>query len=233
MNDNNRDLTKVPATPRRYGGDWQPRLDDFGDAVAALQLPNTAWAVLSCPIDGMELATDFAALIDRDGDGRVRADDVRLAVRWTAERLNNWSAASSGTDVLRLADIAEPFAVAREAGRALAATLGRADELTLSDLRNPEALTQCGDRDGDGVVSIACISAPLDSLAAAIIDIGPIDIGTIDSGATSEATQRSSAGPANDGITIAWVDRFAAARDVWQAWCVEPGPHLPWNDDSR
>ena len=179
----------------------------------------------------MELATDFAALIDRDGDGRVRADDVRLAVRWTAERLNNWSAASSGTDVLRLADIAEPFAVAREAGRVLAATLGCADELTLSDLRNPEALTQCGDR--DGVVPITCISAPLDRLAAAIIDIGPVDIGTIDSGATSEATQRSSAGPANDGITIAWVDRFAAARDVWQAWCVEPGPHLPWNDDSR
>lgn len=92
------DLT---ATIRRYGGDWQPLLRAFSDAVAALELPDTAWAVLSCPVDGMDLESEFVALIDRDGDGRVRADDVREAVRWTASMLVGWDGVTEGSAPIR------------------------------------------------------------------------------------------------------------------------------------
>ena len=92
----------------RYGGDWQPLLRDFDDAVAALALPDTGWAVLSCPIDGMDLDPDFVALIDRDGDGRVRADDVRAAVAWTDEMLASVAGVTAGAATLRLADLCAP-----------------------------------------------------------------------------------------------------------------------------
>ena len=72
---------KAP-TMRRYGGDWQPLLERFDDAVAAVSLPDTAWAVLSCPIDGMDLDPDFVAQIDRDADGRVGRLAREAFVSW-------------------------------------------------------------------------------------------------------------------------------------------------------
>lgn len=213
--------TKTPehvATMRRYGGDWQPLLRDFSDAVAALGLPDTAWAVLSCPIDGMDLRTEFVPLIDRDGDGRVRADDVREAVAWTAGLLDNWEGVSSGSDVLRIQDLSERAAGHRETALALAQTLAGVARpaLSLADLQNTEALCQCGDRDGDGVVPVHCMPAALEPAATAILVVCPAEI------------DRNG----KPGVTRAVLDTFASARDDFLAWSGESASHQPWGEQS-
>ena len=206
------------VTLRRYGGDWQPLLAEFSDAVAALTLPDTAWAVLSCPIDGMDLADDFIALIDRDNDGRVRADDVRVAVRWTADMLRDWRPVSEGHTELDLQTLSEHAKAQRDTGSALAEKLGHAGKqsLTLADLHNTEALCQCGDRDGDGVVPLHCVPPALAEAAAQVITV------------CEPETDRHG----KPGITEAVLERFIQARDAWFAWREIPGPHLPWGDRS-
>jgi hypothetical protein len=213
--------TSSPKKPqlRRYGGDWQPQLETFEDAVAALLLPDTAWAVLSCPVDGMDLDADFLGLIDRDGDGRVRADDVRLAVQWTADRFSDWSDVTAGAKRLRL-DALSPFATAQAAtGAALAQRLELAPNagLSLADLHNTEALCQCGDRDGDGVVPLDCIGTDFQGRAAAILMVCDAELDR----------------HGKPGISCAVLDQFTNARDEWLAWRNVPGPHRPWGDLSE
>lgn len=208
---------KAP-TMRRYGGDWQPLLERFDDAVAAVSLPDTAWAVLSCPIDGMDLDPDFVAQIDRDADGRVRADDVRAAIEWTAARLHNLAPVTSGSDELNLANLKESAQAQADTGRALAEKLGKGPDapLTLADLHNTEALCQCGDRDGDGVVPVHCIEGPL---AAAATDILSVCEPGIDR-------------HGKPGVTLKVLDAFVTERDAWLKWREQPGPHDPWGDQT-
>jgi hypothetical protein len=207
----------------RYGGDWQPLLRDFADAVAALELPDTAWAVLSCPVDGVALEQDFIALIDRDGDGRVRTDDVREAVAWTASMLGEWGGVSAGASVLRIADLSGGGAAHHTTALALRNTLLAGAEvgaekgtLTLADLRNTEALCQGGDRDGDGVVPVHCLPLELQSGATDILSI-----------CTPEADRHG-----NPGITQGVLDAFVIARDTYGAWECERGLHYIWGETS-
>jgi hypothetical protein len=212
------EASDLVATMRRYGGDWQPLLREFSDAVAALDLPDTGWAVLSCPIDGMDLDPDFVAQIDRDGDGRVRADDVREAVRWTVSMLADWHGVTEGSDALRLRGLSEGAAGHRATALALAEAIGAGDDprLTLADLRNTEALCQCGDRDGDGVVPVDCMAPDLQAAATDILAVCPPE------------TDRNG----KPGVTKSVLDAFARARDDYLAWAAAGEAHRRWGDAS-
>jgi hypothetical protein len=204
------------AVLNRYGGDWQPSLDNFDDAVAALALPDTAWAVLSCPIDGMDLDANFVALIDRDADGRVRTDDVREAVAWTASMLCNLRGVTEGVAQLRVDDLTELAGGHRDTALALTAALGHDDSvaLTLADLRNTEALCQCGDRDGDGVVPVHCLPPELQAAAESILSVCPAE----------------QALNGNLGVTRAVLEQFATERDAAIAWFDEEQGRSPWGE---
>lgn len=202
---------------RRYGGDWQPVLNDFADAVAALALPNTAWAVLSCPIDGMDLDDDFVALIDRDGDGRVRADDVREAVRWSADMLDSWQSMTDGASILDANHLSETAALHRDTAKALADALGLGSpRLTLENLRDTEALCRCGDRNGDGVIPVNCLPVELQAAATHILTV------------CEPQTDRNG----HPGLTAAVLDEFVDARDEFLSWLGEKETHTRWGPSS-
>lgn len=52
-------------------------------------LPAQIWMALSCPTSGLEFNIETLNILDADGDGHVRAQDVRDAVAWVCQRVKH------------------------------------------------------------------------------------------------------------------------------------------------
>src|SRR6185295_15034231 len=88
-----------------------------------------------CPVKGLELDEKTLALIDHDGDGRIRVPELLAAIKWASIRLRDPATLLRGDDTLLLTDIA---AVAPE-GKVLLASakqilvnLGRKDAAAIT-----------------------------------------------------------------------------------------------------
>jgi hypothetical protein len=71
----------------RAGDFDQVRLDTGADLLALDQLDQKLWVALACPATGLEFDTRTLALIDTDGDGRIRAPEIIAAVKWAGSCL--------------------------------------------------------------------------------------------------------------------------------------------------
>src|SRR5882757_4375489 len=86
----------------RTGGLDQVALGTAADLLALDQLDQKLWVALSCPVKGLELDEKTLALIDSDGDGRIRVPELIAAVHWAAARLKNPATLLHGADSLPL-----------------------------------------------------------------------------------------------------------------------------------
>jgi hypothetical protein len=86
----------------RTGGLDQVALTTANDLLALDQLDQKLWVALSCPVKGLELDEKTLALIDSDGDGRIRVPELVAAVQWAAARLTDPAALLRGADALPL-----------------------------------------------------------------------------------------------------------------------------------
>jgi hypothetical protein len=130
-------------TPRwrffRAGGFDQVRLDTAADLLNLAQLDQKLWLALSCPVKGIEFDAHTLALVDRDGDGQVRAPELIAALQWAGERLSKPDVLVQGLagvplDAIRADD--EAGAAIAAAARILLSDLGRSDGLiTAEDAR--------------------------------------------------------------------------------------------------
>ena len=73
----------------RAGGFDQVRIDSAADLLNLKNLDQKLWVALACPTAGIEFDARTLALIDVDGDGRIRAPELLAAIDWAAERLND------------------------------------------------------------------------------------------------------------------------------------------------
>ena len=73
----------------RAGGVSQVNLARGEDFAALPTLEQTLWVALSCPVDGVQFERETLALLDADGDGRIRAPELLSALSWTLERLRD------------------------------------------------------------------------------------------------------------------------------------------------
>ncbi|MFB3045289.1 MAG: hypothetical protein ACE10A_03115, partial [Acidiferrobacterales bacterium] len=73
----------------RLGGFDQVRLETGLDLMALDQLDQKLWAALGCPTHGLEIDAKTLALIDTDGDGRIRVPEVIAAVQWAGTVLRD------------------------------------------------------------------------------------------------------------------------------------------------
>src|SRR6267154_1731521 len=87
----------------RTGGLDQVAITTAADLLALDQLDQKLWVALSCPVKGLELDEKTLALIDSDGDGRIRVPELIAAVNWAAARLNDAGDILKGADTLPLA----------------------------------------------------------------------------------------------------------------------------------
>ena len=78
----------------RLGGFDQVRLETAEDIQHLAELDQKLWAALSCPVNGLEFDARTLAMLDSDGDGRVRVQEVLAAVQWTCSVLRNAASTS-------------------------------------------------------------------------------------------------------------------------------------------
>lgn len=69
------------------GGVKRVNLDKGDDLLHLHELDQKLWTVLSCPVNGLEIDTRSLQLMDQDGDGKLRVNDVLAAVRWATRLL--------------------------------------------------------------------------------------------------------------------------------------------------
>lgn len=141
----------------RIGGFDQVRLETADDLLHLDRLDQKLWAALSCPVHGLEFDPRTLAMLDTDGDDRVRAPEILEAVKWTTSMLKNMDGLIAGHPQLSLDAIDD----SHPEGRALLASAQHilnylekpdAPHIAIEDLASTEELLENSLLNGDGVV---------------------------------------------------------------------------------
>ncbi len=200
-----------PWTFLRLGGLDQASLATAADLLALGELDQKLWVALSCPVTGLELDEKTLALIDTDGDGRIRPPEVIAAAQWAAARLREPAELLQGSAELPLASIA---AESPDGGPLLAAArqiLGNrgkpgAAAISIEDFSDPAAVFAPGRINGDGVIPLE--AAADEPTRALIADI-----------AACLGLTQSRAGSA--GVTPAQVETFFGELQAYAEWTAQ------------
>ena len=141
----------------RTGGVDQVALTTGADLLALEHLDQKLWVALACPVKGLELDEKTLALIDTDGDGRIRVPELLAAITWSAAHLSDVGTLLAGTDGLPLAALnlntAEGRAVHASAKQILA-NLGKknATTITIAESADTAKIFAASPLNGDGVI---------------------------------------------------------------------------------
>jgi hypothetical protein len=114
----------------RAGGFDQVKLQTGADLMNLDQLDQKLWVALACPTTGIEFDPKTAALIDSDGDGRIRAQELIAAIRWAGSMLKDADDLVKGRDGVALAAINDQVPEGRQilgSARVILRQLGKAE----------------------------------------------------------------------------------------------------------
>jgi len=202
---------------QRFGGSYQHRLRDFADLRAAVALDESHWAVTACPVADHACDRRFLELLDDDGNGRIRVDELRRAVGWFAEQLTDFTDADRARSGLIIGNIRD------EKLRSLARQIlenqgaGGGNDIPLDKIRADEASLRASGANGDGIVTPgACPEGGVREVCAAILDCLP------------GVEDRSG----NRGVDLATIEAFETAIAASLAWFREAGTTKAWNGDT-
>ena len=192
----------------RTGGLDQVALTTAADLQDLDQLDQKLWVALSCPVKGLELDEKTLALIDTDGDGRIRVPELLAAVKWASARLTDPAELLRANDALPLASITATTADGKlllSSAKQILLNLGKKDATTLSvsDAANTAKIFSASPLNGDGVIPPE--ATPDAALQALIKDIVACTGGTPDR-------------TGSIGVTAAQIDTFFADLAAHVAW---------------
>ncbi|MGO8675135.1 MAG: hypothetical protein ACLQVX_04615 [Limisphaerales bacterium] len=183
------------------------KLETGADLLALDQLDLKLWVALACPTSGLEFDKTTLALIDTDKDGRIRAPELIVAVKWAGSLLKNPDDLLKGAPTLPVAAVndstAEGKAIATFARRVLGKV--ESDVISIDEAAAAAQALAAKPFNGDGIV-------PADS-AADEATKGLINDILACSGADIDASGKP-------GVGQARVDQFfkdaAAYSDWWK-----------------
>jgi hypothetical protein len=192
----------------RTGGLDQVALTTGADLLALEHLDQKLWVALACPVKGLELDEKTLALIDTDGDGRIRVPELLAAITWSAAHLNDVGTLLAGTDGLPLAALnlntSEGRAVHASAKQILA-NLGKknATTITIAESADTAKIFAASPLNGDGVIPPeAAAEAATKQLITDMIAC---------TGGTADRT-------GSIGVTAADIEKFFVALADYAAW---------------
>ena len=141
----------------RAGGVDQVVLAGAADLVNLHELDQKLWVALSCPVVGLEFDARTLALLDADGDGRIRPPDILAAIAWLAEVLVDLGDLFEPSDEVPLESISDDSEAGRNVlagARLILKNLGKAsaEKITLADVSDTEKIFTATKLNGDGIV---------------------------------------------------------------------------------
>lgn len=158
----------------RAGGVDQVQLTRGADLARLDELDQKLWVALACPVAGLAIDPRTLKLIDTDGDGRIRAQELIAAATWVTSALKDPESLTCGSSALSLANIQDQTPEGREllsAVKVLLTASGKseASELQVQDVAG--AVTAFGKQpfNGDGIITPQ--SARDDATRTALLDI--------------------------------------------------------------
>ena len=187
----------------RAGGVDQVALTDGADMLALAELDQKLWVALAMPTKGVAIDPDTLALLDPDGDGRIRAPDILAAIAWVKATFKKPNDLLGSKDAVELSAIADEKVVG--AAKRMLSDLGKKDDKAIS-VADSVAITKAfADTvlNGDGVVVPASTE---DADLKKVIEDAIAAVGS--------AMDRSG----KPGIDKALADAFFAEIDARSAW---------------
>ena len=201
----------------RTGGLDQVSLETGADLLNLEQLDQKLWVALSCPVKGLELDEKTLALIDTDGDGRIRVPELIAAIKWAAPRLKEPGDLLQGSATLPLSAINDTTPEGKlvlASARQILANLGKktADVISAAEASDTAKIFSASPLNGDGVIPAA---ATVDPAAQALIkDIIVCLGGTADrTGSVGVTAEQVEAFFAELAAYVSWVEK-SSAKDI-------------------
>ncbi len=131
-------------TFERFGRAYHLRVRSAADLSRVCELDEAHWVAISAPINTLHMDRGFLEIIDTDKDGRIRPDELRHAIAWTLDVLQDHAGLEAGSSRLVLGAINTDHADgkrAREAARKMLDRLGGgAEAITLEQVRSIKGL---------------------------------------------------------------------------------------------
>lgn len=192
----------------RAGGFEQARIDSGAELFAIDSLDLKLWVALSCPTRGIEFDARTLALVDSDGDGHVRANELIAAVKWAGSRLKDLEALAQGHAGVPLDQIRDDDAEGAAllaAARVMLLAIDKTDAtlLTVEDAERARADFAKLPANGDGIVPPSACGD--ETVAAAVNEIAALFAGPADR--TGEA-----------GVDAKTLEKFSADANALTAW---------------
>lgn len=136
----------------RVGGVDQVSLRDRHDLFALRDLDQQLWVALAMPTTGVDIDRETLELLDHDGDGRIRVNDILEAIDWAKTAFTDPGDLLKSVAEVHLVAIADPRILA--AAKRMLVDLGKPHELTIS-VADTAAITKAFSDtllNGDGIV---------------------------------------------------------------------------------
>jgi hypothetical protein len=114
----------------RAGGVDQVSLRDGADMLALSGLDQKLWVALAMPVRGTAIDPETLALLDSNGDGRIRVQDVLAAIEWARATFVDPGCLLESHDEVALSAIADPKIVS--AARRMLSDLGKPEASSIS-----------------------------------------------------------------------------------------------------
>jgi len=139
----------------RAGGVDQVELRDGADVERLVELDQKLWVALAMPTKGVALDARTLALLDTDGDGRIRAPEIQAAIRFAVEHLRSPDDLfHDGKEGAKLPLRVMKDGLVQKAARRILENLGKrdADAITLDDVGDTAKVFAETTLNGDGVI---------------------------------------------------------------------------------
>jgi len=193
---------------RKIGGTHQLSIDTPEDSRAILELDEALWMCVSAPAGSFICDPAFLKYLDTDGNGRIRADELRKGLSWLFDVLADTSALSDSSPEITLSaiDASKPpgDGVKTSAERVLSNIKAEdSSKITLEQTRSRQSILASGECNGDGVIPVESLDNP--DLAAFVNDV----IATLESDTDAGG---------QPGVTAERVERFVSETKAYLEW---------------
>lgn len=142
----------------RLGGAPQLEITSFEDLREVLALDDALWALNSISVDSLRADRRLLQYIDSDGNGRIRTDEVKNAIRFLLEHLSDGTGVTEKSDTLVFSHLnkenSDTPAILIAADKILeSAGIAERESISLQQLEsNPSLRENAGNRQ-DGIIT--------------------------------------------------------------------------------